>query len=338
LLQKFLIFFRFSYPIFWRKKSNILYKLIILVLLPLSLLFFLISSIQKKIQKSNKIGVPVICIGNLVAGGSGKTPMVLHLLKLLKKRCLNIHVVSRGYGGNLKGPIKVEKEKHTFDQVGDEALLIAKENNIWISKNKYAGVFAATLNGADLIILDDGLQNNSIKKDLNIVVVDGEFGFGNGLILPAGPLREPYKQRLKKSDILILLNNDKYNIQKKINKYIPIIKGKSFIKNYKNLIKKKLVVFSGIGRPEKFLNSLKKKNLNILKFFSFPDHYAYSKNDLNKIINYSKNNNAIPVTTLKDKQRINRDLRKKIYFVDLEIKLEKTDVLSKKLKLKNCIK
>ena len=164
MLQKFLIFFRFSYPIFWRKKSNILYKLIILVLLPLSLLFFLISSIQKKIQKSNKIGVPVICIGNLVAGGSGKTPMVLHLLKLLKKRGLNIHVVSRGYGGNLKGPIKVEKEKHTFDQVGDEALLIAKENNIWISKNKYAGVFAATLNGADLIILDDGLQNNSIKK------------------------------------------------------------------------------------------------------------------------------------------------------------------------------
>ena len=337
MLQKFLILFKLGYPSFWKKKNNLIEKIIILFLLPFSLLYFLISKIVIKIKKTKKVGVPVICVGNINTGGSGKTPLVIYLTNLLKKKKVNAHIVSRGYLGKLHGPIQVDIKKHSSKDVGDEALLLAKETTTWVSKNKFEGALMAVLHGADIIILDDGLQNYSLHQDLKIIVVDGEFGFGNELPLPAGPLRESINSGIKKSDILILFNKDKNNIEKIIKNKITIIHGTSKIKNFSNLKNKKIIGFSGMGRPDKFYSSLKEKKLNILKFYSYPDHYSYNKKKINSLINYAKKNNAVLVSTLKDKQRINFDQRKKISFLDLEIEIKKEKSIINFLKKKKFV-
>ena len=332
MLQKFLILFKYGYPNFWCKKNNLIEKIIIFILLPFSFLYFLISKIEQKTKKKNKVGIPVICIGNINAGGSGKTPFAIYLANFLKKRKINPHIISRGYLGKLQGPIKVNSKKHSSDDVGDEALLLASVTDTWVSKNKFDGVVKATLNGADVIILDDGLQNNSIYQDLKILIVDGGFGFGNEFILPAGPLRETINSGVKKSDILIIFNKDENSIERKIKNKITIIHGSSEITKFVNLKKRKIVGFSGIGRPEKFYSSLKEKKLNVLNFFPFPDHYLYSKKKIDNLIKYAKSNNSVLVTTLKDKQRISLGQRKKIVFLDLKIEIKEEKKLINFLK------
>ena len=337
MLQKLLILFKLGYPSFWRKKNNLIEKIIIFILLPFSFLYFLISKIDRKIKKTNKVGIPVICVGNINTGGSGKTPFVIYLANLFKKKKINAHIVSLGYLGKLRGPIQVNVKEHSSKDVGDEALLLAKETNTWISKNRFEGALMATLHGADVIILDDGLQNYSLHQDLKIIVVDGGFGFGNKFLLPAGPLRESVNSGIKKSDMLILFNKDENCIEKEIKNKIPIIHGNSKIKKFTKLKNKKIIGFSGMGRSEKFYSSLKEKKLNILKFFSFPDHYSYNKKKIDGLINYAKKNNAILVSTLKDEQRVNFNQRKKIFFLDLEIEIKEEKSLINFFKKKKIV-
>ena len=337
MLQKLLILFKYGYPSFWSKKNNLIEKIIIFILFPFSFFYFLVSKIDKKLKKINKVGIPVICIGNINTGGSGKTPFAIYLANLLKKKKINTHIVSRGYLGKLRGPIKVDLKKHSSNDVGDEALLLAKQTDTWVSKNKFEGALKATLDGADVIILDDGLQNYSLYQDLKILIVDGGFGFGNEFILPAGPLRETINSGIKKSDILILFNKDENCIEKRIKNKIPVIYGNSKIKKFANLKNKKIISFSGMGRPEKFYSSLKEKKLNVLKFFSFPDHYSYSKKKIDSLLKYAKKNNSILVTTLKDKQRINISQRKRMVFLDLEIEIKQEKKLINFLKKRKIV-
>ena len=337
MLQKFLKLFKLGYPSFWQKKNNLIEKIIILLLLPFTFIYYLVSKFDKKLTKTNKIGIPVISVGNINTGGSGKTPFVIYLVNLLKKEKINAHVVSRGYLGNLRGPVKVDLKKHSYNDVGDEALLLAKETTTWVSKNKFEGTLMATLNGANVVILDDGLQNYSIHQNLKIMIVDGGFGFGNQFLLPSGPLRETISSGIKKSDMLIIFNKDENDIEKKIKNKITIIHANSKIKNFSQLKNKKIVGFSGIGRSERFHSSLKNQKLNIIKFFPYPDHYSYNKKEMNNIINYAKKNNAVLVSTLKDKQRINFDQRKKISFLDLEIEIKKEKSIINFLKKKKFV-
>ena len=337
MLQKFLKLFKLGYPGFWQKKNNLIEKIIILLLLPFTFIYYLASKFDKKLTKKNKVGIPVISVGNINTGGSGKTPFVIYLVNLLKKEKINSHVVSRGYLGNLHGPVKVDLKKHSYKDVGDEALLLAKETTTWVSKNKFEGTLMATLNGADVVILDDGLQNYSIHQNLKIMIVDGGFGFGNQFLLPSGPLRETISFGIKKSDMLIIFNKDENDIEKKIKNKITIIHANSKIKNFSQLKNKKIVGFSGIGRSEKFHSSLKDQKLNIINFFSYPDHYSYNKKEINNLINYAKKNNAVLVSTLKDKQRINIDQRKKISFLDLKIEVKEEKNLINFLKKKKIV-
>ena len=337
MLQKFLKLFKLGYPGFWQKKNNLIEKIIILLLLPFTFIYYLASKFDKKLTKKNKVGIPVISVGNINTGGSGKTPFVIYLVNLLKKEKINSHVVSRGYLGNLHGPVKVDLKKHSYKDVGDEALLLAKETTTWVSKNKFEGTLMATLNGADVVILDDGLQNYSIHQDLKIMIVDGGFGFGNQFLLPSGPLRETISFGIKKSDMLIIFNKDENDIEKKIKNKITIIHANSKIKNFSQLKNKKIVGFSGIGRSEKFHSSLKDQKLNIINFFPYPDHYSYNKKEMNNLINYAKKNNAVLVSTLKDKQRINIDQRKKISFLDLKIEVKEEKNLINFLKKRKIV-
>ena len=169
------------------------------------------------------------------------------------------------------------------------------------------------------------------------MVVDGNFGFGNNLILPSGPLRESVYQGLKKTDLLFILDDNKNKILRNVNKKVTVIPGLSKIKNHKRLMKKKIIAFAGIGRPDKFFESLKKEKLNIINFFSYPDHYAYSIKEINKLINLAKKNKAHLVTTKKDMERIDRKQRKKISFLDLEIVIKEEKKLLKFLKHKKIV-
>ena len=337
MLQKFLILFKLGYPSFWKKNNNLFEKILIFILLPFSFIYLLIFKINQKIRKTNKVGVPVICVGNINVGGSGKTPFVIYLIKLFKEKKINAHIVSRGYLGKINGPTKVNVKKHTVKDVGDEALLLAKKTDTWISKNKFEGALMATLNGAEVVILDDGLQNKTLHQDLKIIITDGTFGFGNGFLIPSGPLRENIQSRINKSDLMIIFNKDKYLIEKKIKNKISIIHANSEIKNFNYINNKKIIAFSGIGRPEKFYYSLIKKKLNIIKFFPFPDHYLYKKKEINKLINYAKKEKSVLVSTFKDKQRINIAQREKIFFVDQKVKLKKKEKLINILKKKKIV-
>ena len=174
-------------------------------------------------------------------------------------------------------------------------------------------------------------------QNLKIMIVDGGFGFGNQFLLPSGPLRETISSGIKKSDMLIIFNKDENDIEKKIKNKITIIHANSKIKNFSQLKNKKIVGFSGIGRSEKFHSSLKDQKLNIIKFFPYPDHYSYNKKEINNLINYAKKNNAVLVSTLKDKQRINIDQRKKISFLDLKIEVKEEKNLINFLKKRKIV-
>ena len=163
--------------------------------------------LRRAVARPYRAPVPVICIGNLVAGGSGKTPVVLSLAAVLKARGIEPHIVTRGYGGRLAGPLRVDPARHDARAVGDEALLAAARAPCWVARDRAAGVRAAVAAGARAVLLDDGFQNPHVAKDLSLVVVDAEYGFGNGRLMPAGPLRERISCGLARADAIVLLGD-----------------------------------------------------------------------------------------------------------------------------------
>ena len=280
-------------PVFWKKKG-----LLSFILIPLSFFYYLIHLIFSKIKKEVKMDIPVICVGNAVIGGSGKTPIVIKIRKILKKRFPNIFVLTRGYQGSINGPLLVNN-KHSFIDVGDEALLHSKHGKTCISKNKIEGANFCKKNDANLIILDDGLQSKSIKKNISILVIDGNYGFGNNRIFPSGPLRESIKRSLKKCDAILIFNKMKLNNKDLTFKDQKIFFAKKVMK-LKNLKNKNLIAFSGLGNNQNFFDGLNNIGFNVRKFFEFPDHHKYSVKQIKQILNVAKLENLSIVTTMKD--------------------------------------
>jgi len=265
------------------------------------------TTTQRRLRSGpwERLAVPVICVGNINVGGTGKTPTVIALLEILRDLGITAHVVSRGHGGSKLGPLMVDERKHSAGEVGDEPILIAAFGPCWVAKDRTAGAKAAIEAGAQVILLDDGFQNPSLHKDLNIVVVDAEIGFGNGRVMPAGPLREPLTDGLSRADVIIPIGP--LSAQKRLTAQVnsPIWSGElRALETGMDWSGTRFIAFAGIGRPGKFFATLEALGANVVATHAFPDHAPYTDAILQRLKAEAKVKSAQLVTTEKDMARL----------------------------------
>ncbi len=254
-----------------------------------------------------KAGAAIICAGNLTMGGTGKTPVAMALLEMLNGSGINAQGLSRGYGGSVKGPLCVDLGRHSARDVGDEPLLLAQSAPVWISRNRISGAEAAILHEARAIVMDDGHQNPQLHKDMSILVVDAEAGWGNGRVFPAGPLRENMTDGLARSDAIILMMpgpdfQPDYDFLGLADAEIPVLKA--WLEPVSPPPDTPLFAFAGIGRPEKFFNALTRAGGSIAGTKAYPDHHDFSRNDLRQLRSLAQAAGAQLITTEKDWVRI----------------------------------
>ena len=297
-------------PTYW-KERNIISD----ILLPFGGLYNCATYLRLKFKPSKKVDIPVICIGNLTAGGTGKTPVAVSVAALLQQHHKKPFFVSRGYGGTLKNII-VNSQTHTPRQCGDEPLLLAKQAPVVVNSDRYAGALTALHNGAELIIMDDGFQNPGLHKDLSFLVFDGNFGLGNGRCIPSGPLRENFSAGLKRADAAIIIGTDRFNLRQKIN--LPCF-GASVAPVPQKIKNPHIIAFAGIGRPSKFYRSLRESGFNLLKTFDFPDHHYYTEKELFELIGESEKLGADIYTTSKDFVKIPSELKSRFKVLEISI-------------------
>lgn len=299
-------------PEFWKDRG-----IIAELLTPLAVIYFFLLRIKSLFVKAESFSVPIICIGNATAGGAGKTPVAIAIAEILSDR--KPFFVSRGYGGKMRGPIKVDSSKHKAADVGDEPLLLSRIAPCIVSKCRKSGIREAINSGAGIIILDDGLQDGSVKKDFSLLVVDGGFGFGNLMILPSGPLRDRIDLIIKKAQAAVIIGIDKNNISEVFKDKIPLLEA-DFIP-VGNIDKTgKFIAFAGIGLPEKFFSTLKREGFDVAEEIPFADHYKFSSNDIKKLIEKAEKISAKLITTEKDFTRIPDEFRQKIMVLPVKIK------------------
>ncbi len=325
-------------PKFWFKNNDEINPLLY-TLKPLSKLWEFLIRFRLKNGLWEKMPIPVMCVGNLTVGGSGKTPVTMSLQKLLEEMGIKACVVSRGYGGKIQSPHYVTKND-TYHKVGDEPLILSKNGAIIVSKNKKDGIIKAYNDGFDLVVLDDGFQNSRIKKDLSLVVVDSQILFGNELIFPLGPLREPIQSGLSRADALVLIDYNPSVINRKIKKLkrdykVGFLDG---LVNEKKVIghssNKKVLAFSGIAFPEKFHNSLKRLKYTIIKTKVFPDHYPFTNKDILKLKKLAEIKNLKLITTEKDMVRIPKIFHEFIDQIQIEFKFRNPEKVKKLIREK----
>lgn len=273
-------------------------------------------------------GVPVVCIGNLTAGGAGKTPMVAALLQRQLAQGVEVHVVSRGFGGVTRGPHRVDPARHDVRDVGDEPLLMAALGTVWVSRDRAAGVRAAAAEGARLVLLDDGLQNPRVAKDASIVMVDAVQGFGNGRLIPAGPLREPVRRGLARADLVVIVGSPEAR-QGALGRW-PDLQRAPFLgaelrplQTGLPLAGEPVVAFAGIGMPEKFFATLRGMGAHLVATRAFPDHHVYRPRAFSRLLGEARKAGAMLVTTEKDAVRLTPDMRREV--VTVQVRLEPED-------------
>lgn len=308
-------------PKFWKDENIVSF-----CLYPLSLVYRLARTIHVLFSREYKTGLNIICVGNIIAGGSGKTPVSLKIGEVLKSKNINFAYLSKGYKGAFKDFTKVDIYKHTAIEVGDEPLLLAETADTFICKNRKAALDMLSKNyDYDLIVMDDGFQNPTIFKNKNIVVIDGEYGIGNGELLPAGPMRESLKSAIKRATFFIIIGQDKQHIEDKLLDHnIDVVRARIVEKNQPD-INKKYIAFCGLGRPEKFFNSLKNSNYEVIKTISFADHHRYKNEEISKLLSEAEKLGAQLITTKKDLVKISDEYKDKIECLNIEIEFYNND-------------
>ena len=273
------------------------------------------ATARRVAQDGWRAPVPVICVGNLNAGGTGKTPTAIAILQMLATRGIAAHVVTRGHGGRLDGPVRVNGQ--SADLVGDEPLLLAAFAPTWVAKNRAEGAKAAVLAGARAILLDDGFQNPSVVKDLSIVVVDAAKGFGNGRCIPAGPLREPVVAGLARADLLLAIGD------------VPLIGATPDMTGRLDPLPTgmdwagaRVFAFAGIGHPEKFFATLRKTGADIAGTVGLGDHQPLTEAVLIRLTAQAAALNAQLVTTEKDAVRLPASFRPHVLTLPVRLTID----------------
>jgi tetraacyldisaccharide 4'-kinase len=298
---------RLKTPSFWYRRPGAAAPVLEYALTPLSWIYAAGHAVNQNFSQSQKAAMPVICVGNLVAGGSGKTPAAIALMELVreKKIARNPYFLTRGYGGAERGPAVVDYFKNTAEHVGDESLLLARSAYTIVAADRVAGANFAKEKSSDLLILDDGLQNGSLHKDISFVVIDGAVGFGNGRLLPAGPLREPLDAGIARADAFILTGKDKAGVNEILPADKPVFTASVQVpESLRPDPTRRYIAFAGLGRPEKFYHLLQSLDLNIAGWHAFPDHYQYTPEDMQKLAQEAKEKDATLITTEKDHKRL----------------------------------
>lgn len=289
------------------------------LLAPLGMAWGTAARLRRAVARPYRAPVPVVCVGNLVAGGSGKTPVVLSLIGLLAERAVTAQVVTRGYGGRLAGPLWIDPERHDAAAVGDEALLLAAHAPCWVARDRAAGIRAAAAAGAELVVLDDGFQNPGIDKDLSLLVIDAEYGFGNGRVIPAGPLREPVAAGLARAGAIVLVGDGEPPASVRA-AGCPILRADLRPLRAERFLGARVVAFAGIGRPGKFFASLRGAGAELVAAHPFPDHHRFDDTELAQLRRAAERAGARLVTTAKDWVRLPEAARAGIDILEVEIR------------------
>ncbi len=294
------------------------------LLTPLSWLY--LAGFRRKLAQAapERVSIPVICIGNLTAGGAGKTPVAEAVRSRINKLGVRAATLSRGHGGREAGPLKVDRARHTFRDVGDEPLLLAASGEAWIGRDRAAAARAMAAAGVGAAVMDDGHQNPSLAKDFTFIVIDAGAPFGNGHVLPKGPLREPVVSGLARADAVILMGDGpvpgsvagcgKPVLRAHLKAAGPAPSGP-------------LVAFAGIGRPEKFIDSLKAAGADLRDAVPFPDHHPYTAGDFRLLKQLASRDGARLITTSKDHVRLAPELGADVLVFPVRAEFEAPEAL-----------
>jgi tetraacyldisaccharide 4'-kinase len=267
--------------------------------------------------------VPVICCGNATAGGAGKTTVALDIGQRLSNRGVAAHFLTRGYGGTVRGPALVDPDRHDSKAVGDEALLLAGIRPTWVAGDRLAGGQAAVAAGAQAIVMDDGLQNPGLNKDLSLLVVDGNYGFGNGRIIPAGPLREPVAAAAARCRAAVLIGEDESGVAAQLPPGLPVLRARLVPGPEAELLAGQPVfAFCGIANPRKFFNTLGEAGAVVAGRVPYADHYPFDAGDLRELLAEADRLRAIPITTAKDFVRIPPAFRSRVKVLTVRLQWE----------------
>ena len=292
-------------PEFWTA-SSVLARALVALLTPIGWLYGASVRLRAEHAAPYRCGARVICVGNLTAGGSGKTPVAIALARALLARGLKVVFLTRGYGGRARGPMLVEFGRHDARDVGDEPLLLSRAGPVVVARDRREGAILAESYAPDVIVMDDGHQNFALAKDLSIVVVDGKDGFGNGRMLPAGPLREPVAQGLARADAVILVGPG----TPKLGAYAgPLLRAELVASSGDRFRRRRVLAFAGIGQPRKFFEQLIEEGADVVETVAFADHHTYSASEMARLKAKARANDAALVTTEKDYVRLTESER-----------------------------
>lgn len=302
-------------PGFWSGKPGVVAAL----LSPIAALYAATTA-QRMARPGRHLPLPVICCGNATAGGAGKTTVALDLGERLQARGLAAHFLLRGYGGKLKGPVLVDPTSHDSRAVGDEALLLAALAPTWVSADRAPGGAAAEAAGAQAIIMDDGLQNPSLEKSLSLLIIDGSYGFGNGRVIPSGPLREPVFAAAARCQAAVLIGEDETGALAQLPPGLPVLRARLVPGPEAAALRgKPVVAFCGIANPRKFFATLQEAGAVLAARHPFADHYPFDDQEIRDILAEAEKLRATPVTTRKDIVRIPPALRPGIQVVSIAL-------------------
>lgn len=291
-------------PAFWHRPASWSSRL----LMPLGALYGAVAG-QRMQREGVDAGIPVLCIGNYHTGGAGKTPTVLALAQLLRDLGETPVVLSRGYGGRLRGPVMVDPVRHAAADVGDEPLMLARTIPVAVARDRLNGVALARSQGASVILMDDGFQNPAVAKDASLIVIDANRGLGNACVFPAGPLRAPLHQQLARTDALIVIGTG--TAANPVAAEIaargrPVLSAhlKPTAASLTALAGKRVLAFAGIGDPGRFFRTLRAGGIEVVRERAFADHHPFSQGEIEALIAEATRDGLTPVTTEKDLARL----------------------------------